>query len=253
MRHLPNSRDRWLALGLLLALLALAYLLLIHPWFTAPLMAINQDIQALQERGQRVAAQLEQGPEVAQRLQQVQEELRTRPGLLTAATEESAAATLGVRLQEAVAEASPGNRACVVSNRTPLPGNRGDGEFARVALQVRLRCGVAEMAQVLHGLETGAPRLFVENLNVLAQRYQASAQETGTGLDVSFELVGYLQPMLQGAVSEPTPPAATDMLGAPGAAAVGSTVEEADVAAPDVVEDAAEVVDVPLEETGDAP
>ncbi len=60
------------------------------------------------------------------------------------------------------------------------------------------------MAAVLHTLETGSPRLFVENLNLLAQRFQQSPSETGTGLDVSFELVGHLRP---GAALEPDAPA----------------------------------------------
>ncbi len=50
------------------------------------------------------------------------------------------------------------------------------------------------MAAVLYTLETGSPRLFINNLNLLAQRFQQSPNETGTGLDVSFELVGYLKP-----------------------------------------------------------
>ena len=61
-------------------------------------------------------------------------------------------------------------------------------------MQVRLRCGVAELATVLHSLETGSPRLFVDNLNLIAQRFQQSPNESGLGLDVSFELAGYLLP-----------------------------------------------------------
>ena len=41
----------------------------------------------------------------------------------------------------------------------------------RVTVQVRLRCGTPELATVLHALESGSPRVFVDNLNVLAQRY----------------------------------------------------------------------------------
>ena len=56
----PTRRDRWLALGLLLAVIAVAYLVLVHPWLTRPLLAINADIAAVQERQQRVDAQLAQ-------------------------------------------------------------------------------------------------------------------------------------------------------------------------------------------------
>ncbi len=202
----PTARDRWLALALLLAVLALGYLLLVHPWFTVPWRAADQEIIALQERQQRVQAQLDQQPQVEARLSEVRDSLRQRPGFLSESTAEAAAAALGARMQEVVLTASPGNRACVVSNRTPMPDNRSDAAYPRVAIQVRLRCGVDEMATVLHALETGTPRLFVENLNLLAQRYQQSPDEAGTGLDASFELVGYLQPA-SAAGMPPLPPA----------------------------------------------
>lgn len=189
-----TRRDRWLALGLLLAVIALAYLVLVHPWFTQPLRAINADIAGLQEREQRVQAQLQQRAAVAAGLQQAQATLAGRPGFLHEATAESAAAALSTRLQDAVASASPGNRSCTISNRSPLVDNSTDAAFPKVAMQVRLRCGIPEMAAVLHTLETGSPRLFVNNLNLLAQRFQQSPTESGTGLDVSFELAGYLQP-----------------------------------------------------------
>jgi len=199
----PTRRDRWLALGLLLAVIAVAYLLLVHPWLTRPLLAIHADIATVQERQQRVQAQLAQRGQIATQLSEVQTALEGRPGFLREATAESAAAALSSRLQDAVASASPGNRSCTISNRTPLPDASRAPAFPRVALQVRLRCGVPEMAAVLHTLETGTPRLFVDNLNLLAQRFQQSPSETGTGLDVSFELVGYLRP---GAALEPGAP-----------------------------------------------
>ncbi|MFT3458074.1 type II secretion system protein GspM, partial [Klebsiella pneumoniae] len=180
---MPSARrDRWLALALLLAVLGLAYLLLVHPWFTQPLREIDADVAALREREQRVQAQLQQQPQIEQRLRAPREALQQRPGFLREATAEAAAAALGAKLQDAVAMASPGNRSCTISNRTPLTDNRRDAEFVRVAMQVRLRCGVAELATVLHSLETGSPRLFVDNLNLIAQRFQQSPNESGLGL-----------------------------------------------------------------------
>ena len=90
----PTRRDRWLALALLLAVIALAYLLLVHPWFTRPLLDINQGIAELQEREQRVQSQLQQRTAVQERLQQVQAALEGRPGFLREPTAESAAAAL---------------------------------------------------------------------------------------------------------------------------------------------------------------
>ncbi|MFT4247765.1 MAG: type II secretion system protein GspM [Pseudomonas sp.] len=187
------DRDRWLALGLLLAALALAYLLLVHPWFTQPLLALEDELQELRERDLRVSAQLAQAPQVAQRLRQARQQLEARPGFLTEASAELASAGLVQRLERAVLKASPGNRSCAISNRSPLPGDAKE-RFPRVAVQVRLRCGTPELAAVLYALESGSPRLFVDNLNVMAQRYELSPNESGSGLDVAFELAGYLRP-----------------------------------------------------------
>lgn len=209
--------DRWLALGVLLAVLAAVYALLVHPLFTAPLLAARQDIQDLRERELRVRTQIAQAPQVAQRLRVARAALESRPGFLPEASAELASAALVQRLERAVQEASPGNRSCAISNRSPLSGDNRRGEpYARVAVQVRLRCGTPELAALLHALESGAPRLFVDNLNVMAQRYQLSPGESGNGLDVAFELAGYLRPTADAA----PPPAAA-------APAVAATDEEA--------------------------
>lgn len=187
------ERERWWALGLLLALLAALYLLLVHPWFTQPLLALGEEVSALREREQRVQMQIAQAPQVAARLRQARQTLTARPGFLLEASAELASAALVQRLERAVVEASPGNRSCAISNRSPLPIDTS-ARFVRVAVQVRLRCGTPELAAVLYALERGTPRLFVDNLNVMAQRYQLSPKETGNGLDVAFELSGYLRP-----------------------------------------------------------
>ncbi|GHA85341.1 type II secretion system protein GspM [Cognatilysobacter bugurensis] len=192
----PADRDRWLALGLLLAALMLAYAVLIHPWWTAPMLDVQSRIESLQQRELRQRMQLRQAPLVAQRLAQVKQQLSTRPGFLPEASAELATVGLVQRLETAVAQASPGNRSCAITNRSPI--NEPSRErYARVVVQVRLRCGTPELATVLHSLESGTPRLFVDNLNVLAQRhfFGAGGEASGEGgLDVSFDLFGYLRP-----------------------------------------------------------
>jgi general secretion pathway protein M len=192
------DRDRWLALGLLLLVLLLAYLLLVHPWWTMPMLDTQDRIADLQQRELRQRMQLRQGPEVARRLQEVRVAEARRPGFLAESTTELATATLVQRLEAVVAQASPGNRSCAITNRSPLADETAAKErFRKVTVQVRLRCGTPELAAVLHALEAGTPRLFVDNLNVLAQRYffaPGQGSQAG-GLDVSFDLYGYLRPL----------------------------------------------------------
>jgi general secretion pathway protein M len=194
--HAPVSkRDRWLALGLLAAALALAYGVLIHPWFTVPLGEVEDRIDTARERELRLRMQIKQAPQVQQRLQQARTALARTPGFLTERNPELATAALVQRLEAVVAQASPGKRACEITNRSPLQEATREN-YPRVTVQVRLRCGTPELANVLHALEGGTPRLFVGNLNVLAQRVFFGPGQSGAqgGLDVSFDLYGYMPP-----------------------------------------------------------
>jgi general secretion pathway protein M len=185
----PARRDRWLALGLLLAVLGVIYLLLVQPLWTRPMLAVETEIQALQERQQRIGMQLRQAPQVAQRLQQAQETLADQPGFMAESSAELATSKLVQRLEEAARLASPDQRSCAISDRSPLPAD-STGRFPRVAVQARLRCGMNEWMRVLQTLETGTPQLRVDRLDILS----AGLGEGGGGLDVSFELSGYLRP-----------------------------------------------------------
>jgi len=189
------ERDRWLALGLLLLALALVYLVLIHPWWTVPMLAEGERIQALQARELRARMQLQQAPQIRQALTRARQQHTRSAGFLPEASAELATASLIKRLETVVTQASPGNRACAINNRSPL-SEPGNGRYTRVAVQVRLRCGVPETAAVLYALESGSPRLFVDNLNILARTHFAVAEQQGRagGVDVNFDLYGYLRP-----------------------------------------------------------
>ncbi|KIQ96778.1 type II secretion system protein GspM [Lysobacter sp. A03] len=192
----PTRRDRWLAAGLLLLVLALTYGVLVHPWWTVPMLEADARIESLQQRELRLRMQLRQAPQVAERLQQVRQEQEGMPGFLPEANPELATASLIQRLETVVAEASPGNRSCAITNRSPLDSDNRQS-YPRVVAQVRLRCGTPELSRVLYLLESGSPRLFVDNLNILTQAaYLSTRGSAGRGgLDVSFDLQGYLLPL----------------------------------------------------------
>ena len=198
MREPIPDRDRWLALAILAGVLALAYLVLVHPWWTAPMLEAGARIEGLQERDLRVRMELAQAPQVQARLEEVREVAARVPGFMDERSAELATAALSARLETAVLEASPGNRSCAIRNRSPMTDTRQQDRFRRALVQVRLHCGNPELAAVLHSLEDGSPRLFVDNLNVLAPRQPfgrgAGAGAQGAGLDVTFDLYGYLQP-----------------------------------------------------------
>jgi general secretion pathway protein M len=193
MRDAIANRDRLLALGLLLAVLAALYFLLIHPWWTVSMVELSERIDTLQERDARAQATLAQAPEIRKRLAAVRAQGARIPGFMSEATPELATSALIQRLETAVLQASPKNRSCAIQNRSPLTEPKQE-RFPRAVVQVRLRCGTPELAMVLHSLESGAPRLFVDNLNVLSNRFIFTAEQSGNsgGLDVNFDLYGYL-------------------------------------------------------------
>lgn len=195
------DRDRWLALALLLAVLGLVYLLVLHPLFTVPLRAADARIEELRGRDARVRGLLRQAPAIRERLAS-QDARGDASGFLAEPTAELAAAALIQQLETVVGEASPGNRGCAIANRAPLSGEPPPGPYRRVTVQVRLRCGNAETLAVLHRIESARPYLFVDNLSVTAQRYFAvpgSPSPQEGGLDVGFDLYGYLRPAAGGA------------------------------------------------------
>lgn len=192
------DRDRWLALGLLAAVLLVLYFLLIHPWWTVPMAELQDRIDDLKDRDAKARATLAQAPEIRKKLVAVREQAARVPGFM-AGTVESATSDLVARLETAVQDASPKNRSCAIQNRSPLQDPRKE-RFSRAVVQVRLRCGTPEMMMVLHSLESGSPRLFVDNLNVVANRFYLGPDQAGNngGLDVSFDLYGYVAPAAGG-------------------------------------------------------
>lgn len=195
------DRDRWLALALLLAVLGLVYLLLVHPLFTVPMAEVNTRIADLQQRDARLRGLLQQQPQIQARLATLDAQ-GGGTGFLAEPTAELATASLIQQLERVVSDASPGSRGCALVNRTPLGEEPQSGRYRKVTVQVRLRCGNAETLAVLHALESARPYLFVDALGITAQRYFAipgSNQPQEGGLDVSFNLFGYLRPAPGGA------------------------------------------------------
>lgn len=203
------DRDRWLALALLLAAVGLVYLVLVHPLWTAPMLEVNRELADSRDRDLRVRTQLQQAPEIERRLDEASAQIARHPGFLPESNPQLATAGLVKRLETVVLQASPGNRSCAISNRSPMPTPGANDRFAAVVVQVRLRCGTPELAAVLHALETGTPRLFVDNLNLLTMNYsfQAMGGTGSAGLDVSFDLLGYLRPDI------PRAPASASVMG----------------------------------------
>ena len=190
MRALP---ERWRGIGVLLLILALAYFLLLHWWFTAPMLDLGNQVHDLAAQEQSLRAEAAQRPALKNQLVQLQTFEANHPGFLPEASQELASAGLVQRLEQVVAAASPNPNACQITARTPAQANATE-PYARVVVQVRLRCGMGELASVLHSLESGNPQLFIDNLDLLSRRsYLVATPDDSAAMDVSFDLYGYLR------------------------------------------------------------
>lgn len=188
------NRSRAGVLAAVLLFLVIAYLVLVHWWFTAPLLSMGEDLDALRQQEQELRLELAQRPQFEQQLAQVREFEAANPGFLQEANKELASAALVQRLEQVVGSASANPNACQITARTPSEATEKE-EFQRVVVQVRLRCGMAEFATVLHALEGGQPQLFVDNVDLLSRRsyLAAGADAGGAAIDVGFDLYGYMK------------------------------------------------------------
>ena len=191
---LPDPvHDRGRTLLVLAAAILAAYLLLVHWWFSAPMLEMGAQRDDLRDKELALRLEAAQRPEVERRLAQVRQFQASTPSFLSEANKELASAALVQRLEQVVGSASPNPAQCQITARTPSDVPQ-DEDFERVVVQVRLRCGMTEMALVLQALEGGSPQLFVDNLELLSRRsYLGVGAENNAGaMDVSFDLYGYL-------------------------------------------------------------
>lgn len=189
MNSVPERARRLAGLA---GVLALAYLVLLHWWWTAPMLAMGDQIATLRNEELALRMEIAQRPELERELARVRQFEANNPGFLPETNKQLATAALVQRLESVLAAASPQPGRCEITARTPSEA-RGEEPFVRATVQVRLRCGMAELGAVLHALESGSPQLFVDNLDLLSRRSYLGTSQEASGLDVSFDLYGYLK------------------------------------------------------------
>jgi general secretion pathway protein M len=186
------AADRLKLLGGLALAAVLAYFVLLHWWWTAPMLAMGDEIAQLRDQELALREEIAQRPVLEGELARVREFELGNPGFLPETNRQLATAALVQRLEAVIAQASPQPGRCQITARTPTE-SRVEEPFVRATVQVRLRCGMAELGAVLHALESGSPQLFVDNLDLLSRRSYLAAGPEGGGVDISFDLYGYLK------------------------------------------------------------
>ena len=208
-----NSRDsRIAAIVLSLLVLVLAYFVLLHWWFVAPLQQIQSEMVDLRDTHSRFAAAIAEKPALQQRIAALGAGQAASSAFLAEDDPNTAAADLMQRVVDVVGTSTQGG-SCVVSQKMPMPNPPATpGEpYRKAAVSISLSCDIQPLAAVLQALEQGTPYLFIDDLSIY--RNPVAAQQNNVApLEVQFTLSGYVRP------THATPSATPG-----GAAAVGAT------------------------------
>lgn len=187
---LTVSKSRLLALGLLLGVMTLLYLVIV-----APLAGLAQEYNETAESAQfrleklrRVAAEKDS---LIQRLEQVRADSQSDDSFLPRTTAALASAELQTQIKQAVGEAGG-----ELTSTQVIPEHHEE-RFTRVGVKVRMNGSTDVLKDVLYRFESARPFLFVENLNIRPIRVPRNPalknQPVPDKLSVDFDVVGYMR------------------------------------------------------------
>jgi general secretion pathway protein M len=190
---LKQGNSKLTAILLLVIAVILVYLVFFH-WFILSHISYGEEISELEsqlDRYRQVAAQKEQVEELLEQLQ----DRRTESNLfLVEADFNEAAAAMSERLSQMLN--SFADESCQIVSRQPVRAREVE-RFEKVTVNVRMRCDIDDLTQMLHGLETGAPMVFAEELTVVKPRARRrnnnQAADESQALDIRFNMTGYLK------------------------------------------------------------
>lgn len=182
--------SRAAALLLLVAVLAGAWIWVVEP-IAAAYRQTDADLADARDMLQRFERLGAARAALEAQLKAIEERPTTTAYYLEGATDALAAAALQARVT-ALVESSG---ASIVSIQT-LPTSEEQG-LRRVAIRLQMASEIAPLLQILHGLETGVPVLFLDNIELQSYNvpYDDPTQPVvEPQLTVGFDLYGYLPP-----------------------------------------------------------
>lgn len=194
MRRELTARERQVAaLSALALVLIAAWWLLVQSWFLDPLLALQDQADALREQQQRYAGIVQQRATLEQQLQTARRDPSSRSSLLPGEDPSAVAAELMQRTLDQVKAHAQEGPGCEVTQRMPIMPEPDAAEpYRQVKVSLTLECALEPLTHLLHELEYGQPFLFIDNLSI--RRATSAPASGGAGrLQVHVLLRGYLQ------------------------------------------------------------
>jgi len=196
MQVIPDQRNsKTTAIMLLVIALLLVYLLAFH-WFIQRHREYAEEIGDLRTQLNRFQTVASQREPLQQRLAKVRNSQKDADLFLKEPEFDEAAAAMSGRIGEMVRLQA--DESCQIVSRQPVRPKVQE-RFAKVTVNVRMRCDAEDFLQVLYGMETGVPLMLVDDLNIIRPRTRrrsrnAKVQTPQQGaLDIRFNVSGYLK------------------------------------------------------------
>ena len=185
-KRITPMQSRAAAIVLALVALAVAYFVLLHWWFVAPLLSVDGQMHDLQSIQAKYAAAIAEQPLLKKRVAALERGGATVNAFLSATDPSTASADLIQRATDVVAAHAHEGAGCSMPSKMPIEQDSGNEPFRRVSVSITLDCGMQPLAAVLHDFDRGLPYLFVDNLTI-------ARSPTGR-MQAQLSLSGYLRP-----------------------------------------------------------
>ncbi|WP_299203903.1 type II secretion system protein GspM [uncultured Amphritea sp.] len=187
--QLNKQQQRYLALGILAAVMILLYLLVIGPVVSRYQQA-NEQIETLTFQLQRYQNLNDSRPDEEDRLQQIKQDSPLSVYFFEGETRSVVSAKLQQHLKQIV-----GRTGGQIVSTQGLPSTQsGDQLLRSVTLKVQYKAGIDEFKELLFALETSKPGLYVEDLSISSAPIRTSSyarRQVLPPLDIRFNLTGY--------------------------------------------------------------
>ncbi len=195
MELLPDRQNGRLTAILILVVVLIAVYMIGFHWFFQRHAAYAAELDGLREQLGRFEAVAAQREPLQAQLAAIRESRNDEGLFLAEGNFNEAAAALADRLGQMVE--TQADESCQIVSRQPVRP-RVQERFQRVTVNVRMRCHGEDLLQILYRLESEAPMVLVDELNVLRPRARRrgrndSGPEVLQPLDVRFNMSGYLK------------------------------------------------------------
>ncbi len=182
------SRERLLAVGLLLFAIALIYMLVFSPLLTLR-KEYSESVDELEFRLERYRKIAAERPLWSRRVEEIKQHGRVSEQYIAKETPALASADLQTLIKEIVTT-SGGE---LIS--TQVVPEQQEEQLTRIAVRIRMNGSTRVLRDVLHAVETSQPILWVDNLNLRPIRMpmRPGSKAAPDRLSIDFEVVGYMR------------------------------------------------------------